>query len=156
MAKSKKTRTVYRDRKTGRFASKATWKRSRARRGKRYARSRLIQPTRTKRKSARPAKLPKKTEYQINVKYAANESSKVEVQISAIGPPNKNREQVLAAVNYYLDDGENLPKWEVHIVFWEKRGKQFFGDDDVARKTLARFLSGSDIEVFDKTKGRSL
>ena len=37
----KKRRTIYRDSKTGRFASRATWKRSRARGGTRYKRTRI-------------------------------------------------------------------------------------------------------------------
>jgi hypothetical protein len=60
MAK-KKTVTRYRDRKTGRFVAKSTWKRSRARGGtriKRETQSRAGKPLR-KRKLPRPRTLPR-------------------------------------------------------------------------------------------------
>lgn len=60
----KKTRTIYRDGKTGRFASRSTWKRSRAHGGIRYRRGKLKIPkrqrarriARTVRPAARPIK----------------------------------------------------------------------------------------------------
>jgi hypothetical protein len=50
---AKKTRTAYRDHKTGRFVSKAVWKRSRARGGDRYKRERI-----SAQKPKKPARLP--------------------------------------------------------------------------------------------------
>jgi hypothetical protein len=162
MSKKPKTRTVYRDKRTGRFASKATWTRSRARGGKRYVRSqepikrkpRAIRPTAPR--ITRPAKRPKKTEYQINVIYEPDKGAKVEVQISAIGPPGKTREQVLSAVEYRMNEESNPPGWTINIVFWEKFGKQFLGTDDLAWfrfKTLYPFV---EVSVYDKTKKRML
>lgn len=161
-------RTVYQDKKTGRFVSEATWKRSRARGGKRYVRKTQHKTSRTPSSRRgdvravarrRPARPPKKTEYQINVRYTATTSNSVEVQIAAIGPPNRNRKQVLRAVDFYLaeeNDGENLPGWTVHIVFWEKHGVQFFGDDEVARRQLRFFLRDADLEVIDTEKDKAL
>lgn len=48
--KTARKRTIYRDRKTGRIVSKATWRRSRARGGKRYVAQRIGLP---KRKAAK-------------------------------------------------------------------------------------------------------
>jgi hypothetical protein len=162
MPKKPKTRTVYRDKRTGRFASKATWKRSRARGGKNYVRSqepikrkpRAIRPTAPR--ITRPATRPRKTEYQINVIYEPNKGAKVEVQISAIGPSNRTREQVLDAVEYRMQEETNPKGRTLNIVFWEKFGKQFFGTDDLAWFRLKIIYPFAEKEVYDKTKGRTI
>ena len=159
MPKKPKTRkAVYRDKKTGRFASKATWKRSRARGGTRFVResTKEIKTSRTRKRVPRPAIRPKKHEYQVNVKYSPNPRNDVHVQISAIGPANATREEVIAAIDYYIEpetDGNNLPEWKVQINFWEKYGKQSVHDDEQARNNLRRFFFDADVEVTNKTKG---
>jgi hypothetical protein len=167
MAKKPKTRkrTVYRDKKTGRFASKASWKRSTARGGKRFVRQIERGPTRPVRSRERPSRRAARprgrSEYQINIRYdAGKESNKVEVQISAKGPSGRTRDQVLNAVEKKMknavdekedDDGEVLnPRgWEIHIVFWEKRGKQFFGDDAQAWRQLNLLFEREEVEVHE-------
>ena len=57
---AKRSGTVrYRDKKTGRFVSASTWKRSKAQGGKRYTRIFPIPKKRKKRPILRPAPLPK-------------------------------------------------------------------------------------------------
>jgi hypothetical protein len=159
MPKKPKTRTVYRDKRTGRFASKATWKRSRARGGTRFVK----QIERTSRKVAarkptvtRPARRPKKTEYQINVIYEPDKGAKVEVQISAIGPSGKTREQVLEAVEYRMNEESDPRGWTINIVFWEKFGKQFLGTDDLAWFRFRILYPFVEVSVYDKTKESTL
>jgi len=125
----------------------------------------------TRRKNARRIKArkkqlkkpPKKTEYQINVVYEPAEGAKVEVQISAQGPSGKTREFVLQKVEYKirlsmedLEDEESDPLgWELHIVFWEKKGKQFFGDDAAAWRQLNFLFHEGEKEVRNK-KGKAI
>lgn len=149
MPKTPRTRIFYLDTKTGRFASKATWKRSKQHGGTRYVR-RVVKPKKRKKKNL-------KTEYQINVIYTSKvkKSNNVQVQISATGPSNSTREEVLHAVEHYIDpdtDGENIKDWKVKINFWEKYGKQTVTDDPEAREALRGFFYESDLEVFDKKK----
>jgi hypothetical protein len=101
-------------------------------------------------------KKKKLTEYQINVAYeAARASSSVQVQISAKGPSGKNRDQVIKVVEKKmanslegLEDEESDPRgWELHIVFWEKKGKRSFGDDALAWQRLNQFFRSSEREV---------
>lgn len=67
MAK-RRTRTVYRDSKTGRFVKRSTWKRSKAKGGKRYKRERVKAPKR-KPPIPPPPPPPKKQfrEYQVTL-----------------------------------------------------------------------------------------
>jgi hypothetical protein len=155
MAKKKKGRkAVYRDKKTGRFASKATYKRAKKRGSKRYVRKFQKVKRVRKRKAA-----PKKHEYQVNVKYSSSKRNEVQVQISAIGPPNATRKEVIGAIEYYIHpetDGENLPGWTVRINFWEKYGKQTVHDDEEARENLRRFFGDAELLIENKTTGTSL
>jgi hypothetical protein len=48
------TRTIYRDRKTGRFSSKSTWKRSKAKGGDRYVRQRVKVKVKAKKRPPLP------------------------------------------------------------------------------------------------------
>lgn len=188
MPKKPKKRVLYRDKKTGKLVSKATWTRSRTHGGTRYVRKASATKKRSKRAVRRPIprhkasrkrvtgkrvrkvkrkrKAPRKRlqrhEYQINVKYIPKEGAKVEVQIAAFGPPGQTREQVITAVDYYLDEGENMEDdegnivWEVHIRFWERYGRQSFGDDESARMHLKFFVGDADLEVTNKTTGKTL
>jgi len=49
---------IYRDKRTGRFASKKTWKRSKARGGKRYVRQGIVLPARGRKRVRRAVRLP--------------------------------------------------------------------------------------------------
>ena len=83
-------------------------------------------------------------DYQINIKYKPNFGAKVEVQVSAQGPPGQSKEQVLDAVNFYMGSGNNLPEWDVHIRIWEKYGRQsdpYTSDTSHARNQLSLFMN---------------
>lgn len=43
-------RIIYRDKKTGRFTKRATWKRSKAKNGKRYVRERILSKPKKRRR----------------------------------------------------------------------------------------------------------
>jgi hypothetical protein len=114
---------------------------------------------RKKEKKARKRVL--KTEYQVNVRYEPMRGPEIQVQISAIGPSNRTRQEVLDIIEIKMyeeeEEGEKVPKeWTLHIVFWEKIGKQSFGDDETAWKHLASFYPKAEKTVYDKTKKKEL
>lgn len=114
------------------------------------------------RKKKKKVKRVLRTEYQINVRYEPSRGPEIQIQISAIGPSNQTREQVLDVVEQrmYADEEEDdnvTPKgWTLHIVFWEKFGKQSFGNDELAWTRLAAIYPKAKKEVYDKTKKRVL
>jgi hypothetical protein len=102
-----------------------------------------------------------RTEYQVNVRYEPTRGPELQVQISAIGPSNQTRQEVLDVIEIKMyeeeEEGERVPKgWTLHIVFWEKIGKQSFGDDDRAWKALAAIYPKAEKIVYDKTKKKEL
>jgi len=102
-------------------------------------------------KKKKRKKKPPQKEYQINVRYKPASGPKVEVQISAKGPAGKSRVEVERAVEHKMDTGISPKGWDIHIVKWERYGRQFSGDDEKAWLSLKFFFheregAGSDEE----------
>lgn len=132
--RAKGTGFHYRDTWSGKFVPKSTWKRSKAQGGTRYKREK------------QERKKPKEEEYQINVKYKpSDKSTKVEVQISARGPRNKTRTQVIQAMETRRRTGEDPRGWKIDIHEWKKAGKVFKSDSGWTQ--LGFFINESKKEV---------
>jgi len=136
MPKTPKTRIFYLDTKTGRFASKATWKRSKQHGGTRYVR-RIIKPKKRKKKP------PKETEYQINVKYGGTKKFSTQVQISVTARSGLSRKQIEEIIKEKIDTGVNPTGSNVQLNLWLKFGKRYQPNDAGYWKALGAFFDSA-------------
>ena len=118
------TRYVYRDRKTGRFTKKSTWKRSRSLGGKRYVRS-LLKPRSKRSRVPQPSKggksSPRNIEYVIEQTYQGKRRNRGEIRIHLFAPPGLDRETILDAIEKWSLEQESLPdRWAIRAIDWRR------------------------------------
>lgn len=103
----------YRDSETGRFVSKRTWKRSKARGGTRYKRQRIV-PVRP------PAKVLRFVEYKFYLSYLKRK--KLDVEIFVYGPPGITKEEGLAVMEEWLFSGTMPKGWkQPHLIIFRRK-----------------------------------
>jgi hypothetical protein len=102
-------RTIYRDRKTGRFVSRSTWKRSRARKGIRYVRERARRPVVRRKRvppvKARPAALPEKG-IEVRSGYAGRKENSYTLIVRIGRKPDETLEEIRDFIEALAGEGK--------------------------------------------------
>jgi hypothetical protein len=141
-------RTIYRDSKTGRFASASTWRRSRAQGGTRFHRGTLrrVEPAKKlPRPAPRPRRISETEEYVFRVTYksrAKGHDALNEIHMRA--PAGLSREKLESGLKAWAA-GRKPKGWqEPKGIYWGKKRK--FHADKESKDTAKAFVhSGSTI-----------
>jgi hypothetical protein len=136
---------IYRDTKTGRFAARAAWRRSKAHDGTRYVRERPAPPKRKRKAPALP--LPPKRKRRITTEYVLhfdgrsgsdkdrNRTPIVDVQVHLTGLEVEDAE--IRRIYKTWWEESTLPRgWKVKAIAWERKGKSESGDPKEIRQWL--------------------